>query len=172
MSKKIMKIIPLIFLTIFLSNITAVAEDKGWEEFDAGLAKSAKESKPVLIDFYTDWCHWCKVMDEKTFENDEVKTYLDKYFVKIKVNAEERRDKQTYEGKTYNSVKLARTFGVTGYPALAFLDKNQKLITLVPGFLPPEKFINVLKYMKDECYTKDVSFEDFMKNGCKETSAK
>ena len=38
-----------------------------WIGFNEGLEKAAKEKKNILVDFYTDWCHWCKVMDEKTF---------------------------------------------------------------------------------------------------------
>ncbi len=168
MFDKSLKMLQLIFLLTLLFNITIANEHEGWQEFDNGIKLSEEQSKPVLIDFYTSWCHWCKVLDQKTFSDAEVLKYMDEHFIKIKVNAEDRSDEQTYEGQTYSSAQLAKSFRVTGYPALAFLDKNQKIVTLVPGFLPPEKFINVLKYMKEECYTKDVSFEDFMKNGCKE----
>ena len=157
---------------LLLINFSFGEEHKGWYEFDNGLEASVKESKPVLIDFYTDWCHWCKVLDKKTFSDKSVLEYMDTNFIRIKVDAEETKDEQSYDGKTMSSSKLAKVFGVTGYPALAFLDKDQKLITIVPGFLPPEKFINVLKYIKEECYTKDVSFEEYMMTGCEKVGTK
>ncbi len=168
MPNKIFKLFAI--LTIVFTFGIANEHGEGWYEFDQGISVAAEESKPVLIDFYTEWCHWCKVLDEKTFADETVKNYMDENFVRIKVHAEETDDEQTYLGNTYNSAELARAFRVTGYPALAFLDKDQNLVTLVPGFLPPEKFINVLKYMKEECYTKEISFEEYMENGCEETT--
>lgn len=165
------KILKTFFLFLVVFSFAMAGElGEGWYEFDQGLSVADEESKPVLIDFYTEWCHWCKVLDQKTFADETVKNYMDENFIRIKVHAEETSDEQTYLGKTYNSAELARAFNVTGYPALAFLDKDQNLVTLLPGFLPPEKFINVLKYMKKECYTQNISFEQYLENGCEETT--
>lgn len=166
------KILNMIVVLFLLSSVVIANQQDGWYEFDKGLQASVDESKPVLIDFYTEWCHWCKVLDEKTFADETVKNYMDEHFIRIKVHAEEQNDEQTYMGTTYTSAELARAFRVTGYPALAFLDKNQEIVTLVPGFLPPEKFINVLKYIKEECYTQDISFEEYLENGCNNASDK
>jgi len=166
MSKKFQPLSKILLSLLIITGFALGNEHEGWHEFDNGLSISAEETKPVFIDFYTDWCHWCKVLDEKTFSDTEVKNYMDEHFVKIKVNAEDQTDEQTFNGHTMNSAQLARAFGVTGYPALAFLDKNQNLITLVPGFLPPEKFIHVLKYMKEECYAQKVTFEEYLEKGC------
>ncbi len=160
----------LLTITVLLSTGLASGDTHaGWIKFDDGIAVSEKESKPVLIDFFTSWCHWCKVMDEKTFSNDEIAKYLDEHFVTVRVNAEDKTDSNTFQGNTYTSVDLAQAFRVTGYPSLAFLDKEQQIVSVIPGFLPPEQFINILKFIKQECYKKDVSFEDFVKNGCKDT---
>ena len=43
-----------------------------WMKFDEGIAKGSKENKNIIVDFYTDWCHWCKVMDEKTFVSTSI----------------------------------------------------------------------------------------------------
>ncbi|MGC6414302.1 MAG: DUF255 domain-containing protein, partial [Bacteroidia bacterium] len=38
-----------------------------WYNFTDGYNKAVKEGKIILIDAYTDWCGWCKVMDKKTY---------------------------------------------------------------------------------------------------------
>jgi thioredoxin-related protein len=50
-----------------------------------------KEKKPILIDLYTNWCGWCKVMDKKTYANKNVIGYLNEKFYTVKLNAENKR---------------------------------------------------------------------------------
>ncbi|MCF7886147.1 MAG: thioredoxin fold domain-containing protein [Candidatus Marinimicrobia bacterium] len=164
---KIQKLSLLALILVF-SFLIAKESESNWFKFDNGVAQSNKTEKPVLIDFYTDWCHWCDVMDEKTFSNPEVEEYLDNNFVKIRVNAEDKNTSHSFQGNNYNSVELARAFNVTGYPSIAFLDNNQQVITVIPGYIPADKFIKVLEYIEQECYKKQVSFEEYLNKGCEE----
>lgn len=145
-----------------------------WVSFDKGMERAGKEKKHMIVDFYTDWCHWCKVMDEKTFSNEEVNAELAANFVTVRIDAEDKNATATYKGKTYNNVELTQAFGVRGFPSLGFLNSDGEVITLVPGYVPPETFIYILKYIDQECYTKQMSFEDFMKKKgeCEEDKSK
>lgn len=134
-----------------------------WVTFDVGMALGAKEKKPVIIDFYTSWCRWCKVMDEKTFSDPEVAAYLAEHFVTIRLNAESRNERYTFKGREYSPVELTRSFNVRGFPSLAYLDKGGELITVVPGFVPKETFLPFLHYIQKECYKQQMSFEEFLK---------
>ena len=134
-----------------------------WVAFDVGIARGAKEKKPIIIDFYTSWCRWCKVMDEKTFSDPEVAAYLAEHFVTIRLNAESRNTRYKYDGKEYSPVELTRRFNVRGFPSLAYLDREGELITVVPGFVPKETFLPFLHYIQKECYKQQMSFEDFLK---------
>ena len=134
-----------------------------WVSFDVGMALAEKDDKPVVIDFYTSWCHWCKVMDKKTFSDPEIQAYLSEHFVTIRLNAESRSERYTYKGKEYSPVELTRSFKVRGFPSLAYLDREGELITIVPGFVPKETFLPFLHYIKNECYKQQMSFDEFLK---------
>jgi len=137
-------------------------EENQWLSFDEGITLAEKEEKPVVIDFYTSWCRWCKVMDEKTFSDPEVSSYLSEHFVTIRINAESRSEKFTFKGTEYTPVQLTRAFGVRGFPSLAYLDGEGELITIVPGFVPKETFLPFLHYIQRECYKQQMSFEEFL----------
>ncbi len=134
-----------------------------WLSFNSGMKLALRDKKPVVIDFYTSWCKWCKVMDEKTFSKPEINKYLEENFVAIRINAESRSEKLTYKGRKYTPVELTRRFGVRAFPSIAYLDPEGELITIVPGFIPPEMFLPMLRYIKKECYKQKMSFEDFLK---------
>jgi uncharacterized protein YyaL (SSP411 family) len=59
---------------------------------DETLALAKKENKLVLISIGYSSCHWCHVMEEESFENEEVAAIMNRYFINIKVDREERPD--------------------------------------------------------------------------------
>jgi thioredoxin-related protein len=139
------------------------AAENDWLSFGEGIELAEREQKPVVIDFYTSWCRWCKVMDEKTFSDPEVAAYLSEHFVSIRLNAESRTEKFSFKGREYTPVELTRAFGVRGFPSLAYLDRDGELITIVPGFVPKDTFLPFLHYIQKECYKQQMTFEDFLK---------
>ncbi len=161
---KIIAVVSLLFL--FMSSLDA--NDATWMEFETGIEKAAKENKHSLIDFYTDWCHWCKVMDEKTFQEKSVSSYLGERFISVRIDAENEKKSVHFRGKTYTYPELTRAFGVTGFPSLAFLNQEGELVTIIPGYVPAEEFLVILKYIDQRCYEKNVSFQEFKETGgCK-----
>lgn len=152
---------------VFASN-TLFAGDLKWHNFNEGLKKAEKENKNVIVDFYADWCHWCKVMDEKTFLEKNVAQKLVKSFVTVRIDTENRNQTVVFKGKTYNNSQLSQLFGVTGLPTLAFLDSKGEPITILPGYIPADEFIHILNYIDKECYKK-MSYTDFKNQDCAET---
>jgi uncharacterized protein YyaL (SSP411 family) len=59
---------------------------------DEAFAKAAREGKPVLLSVGYSTCHWCHVMEEESFEDEEIAAYLNANYVAIKVDREERPD--------------------------------------------------------------------------------
>jgi len=145
------------------STETKQTKQAEWLSFDKGLAKAKADKKNIIVDFYTDWCHWCKVMDEKTFRDPGVNQKLVERFITVRLNAEDGAQTASYKGQTFTNIELTQAFGVRGFPSLAFMDMDGEIITLVPGYVPAETFLYLLDYIDQECYKKQMPFEEFMK---------
>jgi thioredoxin-related protein len=137
----------------------------GWLAFNEGMELAAKTGKPVIIDFYTSWCRWCRVMDSETFSNADVKKILEKEFITIRVDAEDKTDKLEYIGNVYTPVQLTRHFAVKGFPSLAYLESSGKKIMVVPGFKKPEEFLMTLSYVSEGCYRKNITLDSYLQKG-------
>ena len=59
---------------------------------DEAFEKARKEDKPVFLSIGYSTCHWCHVMEKESFEDTEVAQAMNKVFVSIKVDREERPD--------------------------------------------------------------------------------
>jgi thioredoxin-related protein len=142
-------------------------ETNTWMSFDTGMELAKNMGRPVVIDFYTTWCRWCKVMDRDTFRDEKVASFLNEHFVSIKLNAEQTSTKISYGGRTYTPASLARAFRVRGYPSIAYLDEEGGLIFVDAGFKKPDQFMVNLKYVQTGCFRKGVSIDEFRRRGGK-----
>ena len=133
----------------------------GWRSFNAGLEHAKLSHKKILVDVYTDWCGWCKKMDQEVYRNPKVKEYLAKNFVTVKMNAE-AEGMIHYKGKSYSPSELAAAFGVTGYPATLFLKEDSDAITLLPGYIEAPMFLHILSFVAENQYEKK-QFDQYLK---------
>lgn len=151
-AKKIITVfLPVFFISIF--SCSGFAEEQGevdWYSYDEGIAKMQSEDKNGFLHFYTDWCTYCKKIDEETFSVKYVSDYLNDNYVPIKVNAEEQKD-------------LAREYGANQFPSNLFLSTDTEVIAGRPGYIPREQMIGILKYIHTESY-ETMTFEDFLEN--------
>jgi len=131
-----------------------------WLSYTEGLALAEKENKYVLIDFYTDWCGYCKKMDKETYSKEEVIKILNENFVMVKVNAESD-NKVIENGKEISERELAKLYQVSGYPTTWFLESNHNRVAPLPGYVTTEQFIPVLNYIGEGWY-KSISFKEYM----------
>lgn len=124
-------------LVILTAMLTVANADTGKKEiawaksYDAAIAQAKIGDKIIMIDFYTDWCGWCKVLDTDVYTNSDVIAALDN-FVCLKLNAEK-------EGKDQ-----AAKFIITGYPYIAFIDSTGSLVGQISGYAPAVPFCKAL----------------------------
>ena len=162
-----------IFIMLALISLGVNAQDKiDWLSFEDAMEKNEKEPKPILIDIYTDWCVWCKRMDNTTYKNEVIIKYINKNYYPVKLNGEDRND-ISFKGETfayksqgrrgYHELAAALMKGNLSYPSTAFLNKDKQLLQNVPGYMAEKKFEIVLAFFNDDNYKK-TKWKDFEKN--------
>jgi len=117
-----------------------------WSE--EAFEKAKKEDKPIFlsIGYYT--CHWCHVMNRESFSDPEVARELNKVFIPIKVDREERPD--------VDSLYMKYSFAVTGgggWPLTVLLTPDKKPF-FIATYLPKDTLIQLIKRV-DELWRND-----------------
>jgi thiol:disulfide interchange protein DsbD len=106
-------------------------------ELDAAIAAASVEGKPVLFDFYADWCVECKRMEKYVFTDAAVREALDG-FVLLKIDVTDQTD---------DDVALQQRFGIIGPPATLFFSchgDERRPLRLV-GYEHAEAFVERLR---------------------------
>ena len=156
----IMKNIFLAFTLLFAVNIIA-QEEINWMTLEEAVELQKTEPKKIIMDAYTSWCGPCKLLDARTFTNQDLVTYVNKHYYAVKFNAE-GDDEITFKGKTYKNPRydpakakkrnsaheLSRGLGIRAYPTLLFFDENAQLIAPVSGYKTPQQLELYLKMFK------------------------
>jgi len=140
-----------IIVMMFLATSFVSAQAVKWYTWNEGYPKAKKEKRIIIIDVYTEWCGWCKVMDKKTYTNDDVIKKIGAKFIAIKVNPETDSN-LSYDGVVYNGKDLIDKLsnnGISGYPTTIFFFPRTKKAFLEVGYKAPDAFNPALdKYGK------------------------
>ena len=122
---------------------------------DISEAENLVKAKPrkLVVDVYTDWCGPCKMMDRKTFVDQQIIDQLSKNFYPVKFNAEGPQT-LSFMGKEYGNPNhnpnkrgrnskhaLSSFFSVRGYPTLVVMDENMNIIDKIVGYKTPEALL-------------------------------
>lgn len=160
----------LIFLTGFKADSDKMpTEGIQWLTIEEAYAKIQKEPRKVLIDVYTDWCGWCKVMDRETFKDKAVADYINKKYYAVKLDAEQKAsiklgDKEfkylSQGGRGINEIALALTNNQPSYPTTVFLDDHFNMIQPLPGYLKAKEFHQIITFFGED-YHKKQDFESY-----------
>jgi thiol:disulfide interchange protein DsbD len=120
-----------------IPTVSEPAEKGGqWQKYDAQLIKQT--DKPIILDFYADWCIPCIELDRKTFTDNRVINRTES-FLRMKV------DLTHFDSK--RAEKLRQQYKIAGVPTILFLDSegNEIKNSRVIGFLNANKFLERLE---------------------------
>lgn len=118
-----------------------------WFSHDEGMALGKAEGKKAFINFYADWCQYCRAMDTKTFTDPAVVAFLNENFISIKVDVERQKH-------------IAALYNISPLPDTWFVDANGDIIGNRPGYMTPEELLPMLQFIHSESYLK-MSYAEF-----------
>jgi thiol:disulfide interchange protein len=95
--------------------------------YEEAMAKAKDKNRPVMIDFYTDWCSWCKQLDRTTYVDPSV-VKKSGQFVSLKIDADDQRP-------------LAARYKIGAFPTILFINPDGMEIHRVVGFRPGPDFV-------------------------------
>jgi len=112
-------------------------------DYQAALAKAAKENKKVLLDFTgSDWCGWCIRLKHETFDQPAFKEYADKNLVLVEIDFPQGKTLRPEVLKQNDA--LQQQYRVEGFPTIVLLDPQGKVLKQQSGYIPggPQGFID------------------------------
>ncbi len=134
--KKIVAIVTIVLGTWFLKPASTPADAMSWQPYQEELYTAAIQSgKPIIIDFYADWCIPCKEMDKLTFTDSEI-IELSYQFQLFKVDLT--------SASSPDVIQLRKKFSIKGVPSILFVDREGEEIPSLRtlGFEKPELFLS------------------------------
>ena len=133
------------------------AQTLRWTSFEHLTDSLRKERRPVLVFIHTDWCSYCKMMELRTFSDQQVVTKLQEKFYCVRLNAEDNQPitflQRAYKFKP-TGVKtgvheLAQVLGTENgklsYPTTVFFDQYLQLQGRVVGALDAKSLKQVIE---------------------------
>ena len=106
-----------------------------WLEWGAAAFQKAKmEKKPILMDIFGKWCHWCHKIEKDCYQNPEIIKKINADFVAIRVDTDKRPD-------------INERYNQGGWPSTVFLDQDGLVITGAT-YLPPGQMLQLLERVK------------------------
>ncbi len=117
-------------------SIQTKSEGKYWISSETeGFRLAQLEQKPVLIDFFADWCAACHELDEKTWSDPSVQNELKRFVpIKLDLSKENESAKQIYQ-----------KYNIQGLPTVVLLNRSGEEVFRFTGFQPPNKVSKILK---------------------------
>jgi len=155
---KLKHIISSLFLTILLilpntSVQSEIKEEIHWVSIEEALQMAKIHNKMIIVDIYTNWCGWCKIMDQRTYQNAQIISYINQKFYAVKLNAE-RKDTVKFQGNQFIYETEKRMHQLASlllnnkpqYPSTVFLTSKAEVLPAIFGYIDNKTMIKILNY--------------------------
>lgn len=96
--------------------------------------EAATLERPILLAISAVWCHWCHVMDETSYSDHDVITFINEHFLPVRVDNDRRPD-------------INARYNMGGWPTTAFLSPDGTTLTGAT-YLPPRDMLRTLQNVK------------------------
>src|SRR2546429_1567181 len=107
------------------------ADEIRWREWGEDAFREAKETgKPVLLSLSAVWCHWCHVMDETSYSDEGVISFINEHFIPVRVDNDQRPD-------------VNARYNMGGWPTTAFLTPDGEILAGAT-YVPPDQMKDLL----------------------------
>ena len=164
------------FLLIAVNTFISAQSVIKWYSIEEAIVLNKETPRKIVLDIYTDWCGWCKKMDNTTFKDPILSTYLNDNFYPVKFNAEYKAD-ILFNGKTYRYIKKGKRgyhelasfllHGKLSYPSFVFLEESLEVIQPISSYIEAQKFLMISTYFSENKH-KTIPWTKFAKQDRKE----
>lgn len=126
------------FLFLLVATSSPAADKITWVGWTDDLfARAKKENKLVILDLEAVWCHWCHVMEEKTYSDAKVISLINSRYIAVRVDQDSRPD-------------LSNRYEDYGWPATIVFGPDGKELVKRSGYIPPENMASLLQAIIDD----------------------
>lgn len=128
-------IVTVVFIAASCSGGSSATDESSGEinwftNLESAKAEANARDTIIMVDVYTDWCGWCKKLDEEVYTNPDVVRFSGT-LVNLKVNAEDNAE----------GTAIAKEHGVSGYPTILFLTADGEEVDRIDGYLEAPSFL-------------------------------
>ena len=121
-----------------------------WEtNYNTALEKAVKENKAIMIDFYTDWCTICKIMETNVYLDKEIASNINYNFVPLKINAEDNEE---------NVKLLTNKYNISAFPSAVFINTNGFIIKKILGYIDTNDLLEEIKNIEQKSENINIEF--------------
>ena len=159
-----MKITAILLIAMIISSSSLLPEVSYGQlktyQFEQIESLQKKEPRTVVVFIHTDWCKYCKAMQNTSFKNDRIVELLNKHFYLVDLNAEEKKS-INFNGHSFHyrptgndtgvhelAEQLGNIEGKIAYPSMCFLNAENEIVYQHSGFTDSDTLQKILEQLR------------------------
>jgi len=135
-----------------VTHVAPVWFKESFLEIQDDVDEATEAGKHVILFFQLNGCPYCDRMLTESFQEEPLTTYIQEHFDTIAINVGGDREIIFNEEVSLIEKDLAELLTVRATPAIVFLNSENKTVVRVNGYRSPERFEQVLHYVKEKAY--------------------